>query len=113
MRALVCGGRKFENSSFIFKTLDKFHAHTPIKLLIQGGAPGTDSWAMGWAISKGIPCVTMHANWAFYNKGAGSLRNQWMIEFLNPDIVIAFPGGSGTANMIEQAYKAGIEIFTP
>jgi hypothetical protein len=28
-----------------------------------------------------------------------------------PDLVVAFPGGRGTANMIEQARKAGVEVL--
>ena len=28
-----------------------------------------------------------------------------------PDLVVAFPGGAGTANMIEQARAAGVRVF--
>ena len=28
-----------------------------------------------------------------------------------PDLVVAFPGGAGTANMIKQARKAGVEVI--
>jgi hypothetical protein len=28
----------------------------------------------------------------------------------NPDLVVAFPGGSGTRNMVEIARKAGVTV---
>jgi UDP-N-acetylmuramoylalanine-D-glutamate ligase len=28
-----------------------------------------------------------------------------------PDLVVAFPGGRGTANMVEQAKQAGVEVI--
>ena len=34
-----------------------------------------------------------------------------MIDEGKPDVVIFFPGGSGTADMIAKADKAGIEII--
>ena len=38
-------------------------------------------------------------------------RNQWMISNGAPDLVVAFPGGIGTANMIETAKAARIEVL--
>ncbi len=38
------------------------------------------------------------------------IRNQQMLKDHTPDLLVAFPGGSGTANMIERARLAGIEI---
>lgn len=32
------------------------------------------------------------------------------LEEGHPDIVIAFPGGRGTANMVAQARKAGVRV---
>ena len=34
-----------------------------------------------------------------------------MIEYAMPDLVIAFPGGTGTANMIKQSKAASIDVF--
>ena len=31
-------------------------------------------------------------------------------EYGNPDLVIAFPGGKGTAMMVDLARKAGVEV---
>jgi UDP-N-acetylmuramoylalanine-D-glutamate ligase len=34
-----------------------------------------------------------------------------MLKEGRPDLVVAFPGGKGTANMVAQARAAGIRVF--
>jgi hypothetical protein len=36
-----------------------------------------------------------------------------MIDGGKPDLVITFPGGRGTADMVRRAEKAGIEVTRP
>jgi acyl-CoA synthetase (NDP forming) len=50
------------------------------------------------------------ANWKKHGKSAGPIRNQLMLDVGKPDLVIAFPGGSGTADMIRRARKAGVPV---
>lgn len=45
-----------------------------------------------------------------FDANAGPRRNQKMIDEATPDLVVAFPGGAGTEDMIERAEKAGIDI---
>lgn len=35
-----------------------------------------------------------------------------MLDNGKPDLIIAFPGGSGTADMIKRARKAGVTVLT-
>lgn len=51
------------------------------------------------------------ADWARFGKSAGYLRNKQMLEEGKPDLVVAFPGGRGTANMIAIAMKAGVKVI--
>lgn len=46
-----------------------------------------------------------------YNVMAGFIRNKEMLVEGKPDLVIAFPGGNGTDNMIDLADKAGIKVI--
>ncbi len=55
---------------------------------------------------KAIP-----ADWDKFGKGAGPIRNQQMIDEGKPDLVVAFPGGTGTADMVKRAKKHGIEVI--
>lgn len=51
------------------------------------------------------------AEWNKYGKQAGILRNQAMIDLHSPTLIVAFPGGTGTADMIARARKAGIPVL--
>jgi hypothetical protein len=42
---------------------------------------------------------------------AGPIRNKLMLTDGKPDVVIAFPGGAGTANMVGIAKKANIDVI--
>lgn len=108
MIILVCGGRDFLNSGLLNSTLNKLHAETPISVLIEGDADGADRMAGAWAIKHGVQVAKCPANWAKYGRKAGPLRNAMMLK-LKPDLVLAFPGGKGTANMVTQAQIAGIK----
>lgn len=110
MRVLVCGGRDFDDKVAMDSWLDLIHAKTPITAIINGGARGADSLASVWARSRHVDLHVYMADWERYNKSAGPIRNGIMITEGKPDLVVAFPGGKGTANMIEQAKAANIEV---
>lgn len=107
---VVCGGRNFEDREFVWHVLDAFHAAHSIQRVIEGGCRGADRWAMEWAMAKGISSHTFPADWKKHGKGAGSIRNAEMLA-QNPDAVIAFPGGPGTANCVRQAEALGIPVL--
>jgi ABC-type Fe3+-hydroxamate transport system substrate-binding protein len=79
-------------------------------IVIHGGARGADKLAGEWCQDGGIACAIVPAQWYYYRKSAGPVRNEWMMR-LKPDLVIAFPGGTGTANMIKLAEEAGVEVI--
>lgn len=66
-----------------------------------------------WLASSGAswPGEAFPADWAAYDRAAGPIRNARMIAEGKPDIVLAFPGGRGTANMVAQARKAGVRVI--
>jgi hypothetical protein len=107
MRVLVCGGRDYSDSEYLFQALDAVNPDE----ICHGGARGADELAGAWAKSRSIKCKVFHADWAKHGKGAGPIRNKQMLVEFKPDCVIAFPGGRGTANMISQAQKAGIPVY--
>ena len=111
-RILICGGRKFNDMDKFKETMEQVRPWLNSTFcIIQGGAPGADKLAAAWAFFEGCPMIEMRANWDKYDKSAGSIRNSWMIEYAFPDLVIAFPGGPGTANMIKRARSANIDVF--
>lgn len=79
--------------------------------IIHGVARGADLMARRWAQDRGICCIEVPANWIKYEKKGGGIRNQWMLDFCSPDLVIAFPGKAGTGDMIRRAKKAGVAVY--
>jgi hypothetical protein len=110
-KVIVCGGRDFSDKNHVFKALSTFHlcSDGPITTLIHGGARGADSLAAEWGKSEGIKTVCFPANWEKHGKSAGPIRNKEMLD-ANPDRVLAFEGGRGTAHMIKIAEAAGVPV---
>lgn len=110
-RVLVCGGRNYRNRARVSAVLSAVHRKHGISAIIQGAAAGADEYAVYWAFDNDVRCCSFPADWETHGKKAGVLRNLRMLEEGKPDVVIAFPGGKGTAHMIEVARKAGVFVW--
>ena len=121
MKLLVCGGRGYQNREAAFDAFDRAHEKRPITLLIHGACVdrkskllrGADRWAEEWALAREIPYVGVPAQWSVYGRSAGPLRNQYMLDSLRPDCVLALPGHEGTDDMVRRAHAAGLEVWKP
>ncbi len=137
MRVLVCGGRTFGEMprGVLIGSLEYIKAskrvseerhllnvtlnHLPQRpsIIIHGDARGADRLADHWARTSGIPPLPFKANWfpngreGGLDRSAGPKRNQHMLDEGKPDLVVAFPGGSGTADMVKRARSAGVETM--
>jgi SLOG family YspA-like protein len=111
MRVLVCGGRDFSDTDWAYRILDELHRNNNIDVIIEGDARGADRIAGYWAGKNRIDNLKFRADWDRYGKAAGSIRNTKMLKESKPDLVLAFPGGRGTANMISQAKLADIPVL--
>ena len=109
-RVLVCGGRDYHDKARIGEFLTALSIRVGMFWVIQGGASGADVLAGDWGRENGMPVAIVPAHWSFYNKSAGPIRNNWMLE-LFPHICVAFPGGKGTADMIKQAKKGNVPVM--
>jgi len=112
MKVLVCGGRDFNDAMTLGSWLGGIHKnHGPITLLIEGGARGADRMAREFAKWQGIPVRTFPADWDAHGNAAGPIRNRQMLDEGKSDLVVAFEGGRGTANMVQQAEAAGVRVL--
>lgn len=120
MRVLVCGGREFDDWDTLYSTLYEVFDNGVRPLnepftVIEGGAKGADFLARVWAkymsIEYPVSFEEYPADWKSHGKSAGSIRNQQMLDQGKPDLVVAFPGGSGTADMVKRAKNAGVKIM--
>lgn len=130
-RLLVCGGRSYgetpagcptdqvaiyrrlasRNVFILREMLDHLHAERKFTVLVNGAAKGADRHALQWALSKRLQIESYRPDWKKLGRAAGPIRNQQMIDIGKPDLVVAFPGGGGTADMMRRAKAAGVEVI--
>lgn len=114
VRVLVCGGRDFYDWAFVCQTLDSIRVVEGVDFtVIHGGAWGADLMAHFWAISRGMAVREFKAPWSLRGKGAGFQRNTEMLTLGRPDLVVAFPGGPGTADTVAKALHRGLDCYLP
>lgn len=106
---IVCGGRKYDNWNKLNSVLNRLLNRYPHLLVIQGGATGADRLAFRWCRENGVAGAQVLAPWQHDGKAAGAIRNSWMLG-LRPSLVVAFPGGTGTADMCRQAKEANVAV---
>jgi predicted Rossmann-fold nucleotide-binding protein len=110
MKVVVCGSRNLRSPARVWRELDRLHAEYKFTDLMHGGAKGVDRHAKEWAKTKPeIQVWVCPALWKKFGPAAGPIRNGRMLQW-KPDLVIAFPGGPGTANMMELAKRAGVPV---
>jgi hypothetical protein len=110
MRLLVCGGRDYADRPRVWLTLDAMHARDRIVVLIHGNAKGADTLAKHWAVARRVRHLPFEPDWQTHGDLAGPIRNRRMLDEGKPDLVLAFPGGRGTRNMVGQAKRAGVPV---
>lgn len=103
-RLLICGGRDYRLGSYVADILTLL---APIEIA-EGGARGADRWAQEWARQASVPCRTFMANWELHGRAAGPIRNRQMFDQFKPDGIVAFPGGPGTADMVDVGLESGL-----
>lgn len=101
MKVIIAGGRAYKFTPSDLHFLDGFHKAVTIEEVVSGGAGGADREGERWAINRGIPIKLFMADWENEGKAAGPIRNQKMVDYA--DVLIAFPGGRGTSDIINRA----------
>ena len=110
---LVTGGRDYGRPG-VAQALSQLLAEYGIDLIIHGGASGADQHAADWARVRGIHTARIDALWDDRGRKAGSARNAIMARLAPAiDLVVAFPGGVGTADMVSRAQDAGLRVWAP
>ena len=111
VRVIACGGRDYQRRGRVFAVLDAAVQRLGLDVLLTGGASGADHIAQAWARERNVPNEIFRAHWGKEGPGAGPIRNKRMLVEGRAELVIAFPGGDGTANMVDIAEKAGVRVI--
>lgn len=112
MIVAVTGGRGYADKAAVWRELDALAPH----LLLVGDCPtGADRYALEWAecLNPDHGCLPQIfcADWAKHGKAAGPIRNREMLA-AKPDMLLAFPGGRGTADCVRQARQLGVAVVS-
>ena len=142
---LCCGARDWDDLDKVCTTLEHEHKKHKVDYVIEGGQKwaeesggfnqytgrcyGADYQSKQVAMKLGIQVIECPANWDFYKKAAGPIRNQKQLELLNllsgvsltglenedcDAEVLAFhsdiKNSKGTKDMVNRAKKAGVKV---
>jgi hypothetical protein len=111
VKVLVTGGRDYGNVGAVWAALDGLRFEHGRITVIQGGAAGADRLAREWCFAQpSCHLINEPADWLHHGKAAGPIRNHRMLDEHKPDLVLAFPGGRGTADMCRRARAAGVPV---
>lgn len=105
---IVCGGRSYGNRDVVNAALKEHLAEDDV--VWHGGAKGADTLAGQEAEYLEHDVIVVPAQWGRYGRSAGPIRNAKMMKYAKPRLVIAFPGGKGTAHMVGTARGAGVPV---
>ena len=111
MRVLIAGGRDFTDKQFLTEYMSTYLGS--VTTLISGTARGADNLGEEWAKENGIAIERYPAQWSRDGKAAGPIRNAEMLKKGNPDLVVVFEGGKGSAHMASISRKAGVNTVEP
>jgi len=107
MKLIIAGGRDYHLSKVEYEWLDLIVKD--VTEVVSGGARGVDKCGERWAERNNIPIKQFIPKWQRLGRKAGMVRNRDMAFYA--DALAIFPGGSGTANMREEARKQKLKIF--
>lgn len=122
---LVTGGRDFYDEDLVAAAMGLVVEKYQVVHMIHGGAAGADTLAGREAERRGVGSLRVcKPDWERFGKRAGYLRNSEMVsramsmrsqlrgrgESVSV-LCLAFPGGAGTAHMVNQCEAAGIKVL--
>jgi len=114
MRVIVTGGRDYKDRTRVCAELN---ASSVTHLMVGDCPTGADHFAREWWESgeaermahRRVTRQVFEAFWTAQGRAAGPIRNGRMVA-AGADLVLAFPGGRGTADCVRQARAAGIPV---
>jgi len=97
-----------------------------VHLLLHGGARGADAAIARAAHQLGWCSLVMPAQWQQHGRAAGPIRNRELLQqaiaravahsspgSMASVLVVAFPGGAGTASLVQQARRLAFRSPIP
>lgn len=110
MKVIIAGSRDFHDYDVLLEVIKE--SQFTISEVISGMASGVDQLGIRYAKENNLPLHEYWAEWNFYGKSAGPIRNRLMAKNADALIAICYNGSRGTKNMIEEATKKDLLVYT-
>ena len=109
-RVIIAGSRTFCDYDLLRQKCDYFFSEKKPTSILCGLAAGADQLGKMYADERGIRVTYYPANWDYYGKRAGYIRNEEMAA--NAEALVAFWDGKskGTKHMIDTAREKGLAV---
>lgn len=108
MKIIIAGGRDYLPNEEEKETVKNILKENQVTGIVSGCATGVDTWAIDLGSELELSIDLFPADWKQHGRSAGPIRNGLMAQYA--DMLIAFPGGRGTDNMIKQATEKGLKV---
>lgn len=106
MKTIIAGTRTVDDYDIVKEALSRIDWE--ITEVVSGCAKGVDTFALRWAYDSDVPTKKFPADWDTHGKAAGPIRNREMAKYADAAVIIWDGKSKGTANMLEEARKAGL-----
>ena len=109
-RLVVAGSRDFNDYTMLCSTLDEVIGALKAEYnvtIVSGTANGADKLGERYADKHGLRIERHPANWGYYGRGAGPVRNAEMVEAADGVVVFWNGESAGAKNIIDCAKAEG------
>jgi hypothetical protein len=114
LNIVVTGGRDYADREMVYRALNLLRP-TRVAHGACSTKRGADWLSDDWCRENGVPCKPYPATWyneqGVFERSAGPRRNLLMLQSELPQLVVAFPGGRGTADCVRQARQLMVVVF--
>jgi hypothetical protein len=109
-RVIIAGSRNFNDFELLEKKMLYFLQNKKNIVVLCGGAKGADDLGRQFAEKHNFMVELFPADWKKHGKRAGVIRNRQMAETASACVCFWNGQSKGTANMIEEAKRAGLPL---
>ena len=112
MKTIIAGSRGCHDFKTVCDAILNSGFSDEITEIVSGGALGVDQLGEKFASKFGVPIKKFLPDWKRYDRAAGTIRNREMAEYADSLIAVWDGKSSGTKNMIEEAKKRNLKVYT-
>lgn len=108
MKVIIAGSR-YPSNKAVLNVLDSLITNEVEKLILYTSNTGVPGISAHWAEenNKKVSYYSLNHD---QGRAASAVRNRNMLSKESPDLVIAFPGGSGVRDLVKASSSKGVPV---